>query len=183
MHPKDAVNRDIKEVKEAFKLFSHVTDDPISAVDSKEASKAKDGKVTALTIKVDGKEISPKKGETIKADAEIIISYYDFSDSKGVPMSSKAAIGQKYEDVRQKFNVAGLKNIDCEEYNAVNDDDAPIIKALQTAWSRIKKPFTKGKKSGTVQAIAVEYNGEIISDFGEGAIYPDDTRIIITYYK
>lgn len=179
---KEAVNKDVSEVKDAFKLFDNITENPIVAVDSNEAKKAKDGKVKAITIKVDGKEVSPKKGVAIKADAEIVITYYDFSGSTRVPLSSKDAIGLKYEDVERAFNEAGLENTECNEYNE-EEQNAPIVEAFQTAWNWVKKPFTKNDKSKTVQAIAIHYNGEKITDFGEGAVYPIDARIVITYYK
>lgn len=180
LSPKDAQNKDVDEIRSKFETahFKNVHLESITIVDAKEAKNADNKLVKAVRITVDNKEVSPKEGEYLRADAEITILFYDFSNSVRVPMSSKDAIGMKYTEVEKCFEDAKFHVI-CEEYK--EEQEAPVVEGLKKAWNWVKKPFTKSN-SGKVQAITIEYNGEIKSDFGEGARVPSDSEVTITYY-
>lgn len=181
LSPKDAQNEYAVEIKSRFEAahFKNVHLEPITIVDAKEAEKAEDKKVISVRITVDGKEVYPEKGDLLRANAEITILFYDFSNSARVPMSSKDAIGMKYIEVETCFEDAKFHVI-CEEYK--EEQEAPVVEGLKKAWNWAKKPFTK-PNSGTVQAITIKYNEEIKSDFGEGARVPSDATVTITYFK
>ena len=141
---------------------------------AKEAKEAENGIIKSLSIKVDGKEISLKKGELVRCDAEIIIEYYDFSNSPAVPMSAKDGIGKKYEEVEKAF-LDLFPNTVPKEYVEKQDN-----------WFKKLNPFSKNrleKKTGTVKTISIHYNEKDYTDFGEGARFPSDSIVTITYYK
>ena len=56
------------------------------------------------------------------------------------------------------------------------------MEGIKNAWKWAIKPFTK-TNNGKIQAITIEYNGEIKADFGEGARVPSNSKVTITYYK
>ena len=179
MTQKEAVSKTVEEVKNEFYLFSNIQDDPITAVDEKEAKKAEDGKVKAIIIKVDGKEIAPKKGEKIKGNAEIIITYYDFSNSPEVPISSDDAVGQDYKKIMEQFNNVGFKP-EAEKYSEVQRTG--LWTQVKNGAKRVVDRIRGEKTPDTVQSISIQNNGEEITKFEKGARYPGDSKIIIKYY-
>lgn len=192
MSKKDAEKSSIDTVKSLFNSAGFTNIVLVAITDPKENKKAEDRGIKEITVKEDGEEVDFKTGDSLKANAEITIVFYDFSDFPAVPMSANDAKNKDKDDVKRAFEKANFSNIVFDMYEEQETSEkngtigeiwGNIVGVADNAIDTVVGFFSNEDNSGKVQGISIQYNGKETADFKKGDRFPIDSKIIIIYFK